>query len=79
MKQRMHEAERYNAPLIISEFGACYDTDACIREITQVMDHCEENICAGWAYNQFKEFDETAISVNHQYDMKGLFDSLGNP
>lgn len=58
MMKRMAEAEKNKAPLIISEFGGCYESNACVREITQVMDQCEENNCGGWAYYQFKQFEK---------------------
>lgn len=49
----MIDAEKIKAPLMISEFGACGDSDVCEREITQVLDQCDRGL-ASWAYWQFK-------------------------
>lgn len=38
MKIRAKEAEDLKMPLMISEFGACYNTQVCINEILQVME-----------------------------------------
>lgn len=50
MNQRQEDAKKLNIPLMITEFGACYDTATCAREIRQVMDECERTLCSGWAY-----------------------------
>ena len=54
MTKRALDAKRLNVPLMVTEFGACYNTDTCVREINQVLDQCERTNCAGWAYWQFK-------------------------
>ena len=47
---------------MITEFGACYNTQTCVREINQILDECERTLCSGWAYWQFKQFkDHTTI------------------
>ena len=46
---REKDAERLGLPLMISEFGACHDSDTCAREISQVASICDE-VLVGWAY-----------------------------
>ena len=53
MDRRVKDAKLIKAPLMISEFGACFDSDVCVREINDVMDQCDEGL-ASWAYWQFK-------------------------
>lgn len=53
MKMRAKEAESLQIPLMISEFGACYNSQVCINEILQVVELSEKNL-AHWAYWQFK-------------------------
>jgi len=33
MNVRNEDAKKLNVPFMITEFGACYDTDTCVREI----------------------------------------------
>ena len=42
MKQRVKDARANNAPLMISEFGACYNSEVCWREINQVMNEADK-------------------------------------
>lgn len=53
MKMRAREAESLQMPLMISEFGACYNSQVCINEILQVVELSDKNL-AHWAYWQFK-------------------------
>ena len=46
---RADDAKKLGLPFIVSEFGACYGSDVCAREITQVADECDK-VLAGWAY-----------------------------
>jgi hypothetical protein len=41
LEQRNIDAEGYGVPLIISEFGACLNSTACVTEIKQVTDICD--------------------------------------
>jgi aryl-phospho-beta-D-glucosidase BglC (GH1 family) len=49
---RAEDARKLGVPLIISEFGACLDSDECVREINQVAEACDDMIyhVSGWAY-----------------------------
>jgi hypothetical protein len=35
---RVNDAKKLGVPFIISEFGACLDSDTCAREIQQVTE-----------------------------------------
>jgi endoglycosylceramidase len=59
---RAQDAERYNVPLIISEFGACLNSSACVQEINAVGDVCDNHL-SGWAYWQFKNFADLTTSA----------------
>jgi len=54
---RSIDAKLLNVGLIITEFGACFDSQNCINEITSVTDACDKNL-AGWAYWMFKGFGD---------------------
>lgn len=54
---RSIDARLLNVGLIITEFGACFDSQNCINEITSVTDACDKNL-AGWAYWMFKGFGD---------------------
>ena len=55
LKQRGDDARRLETPLIISEFGACFDSESCAMEIGLVADASDKEQ-AGWAYWQFKNY-----------------------
>jgi hypothetical protein len=50
-------------PLIISEFGACFDSDVCAREIQQVADECDRVLAAGWTYWEFKIYKDITTTA----------------
>ena len=61
---------------MVTEFGACYNTPACVREIEQVMDACEDTMgCSGWAYWQFKQYQDHTTVGNQ--GMQGFYDQFG--
>lgn len=70
----MEDAKQLKTPLMISEFGACSNSTVCEREITQVLDACDQTL-SGWAYWQFKQNkDSTTVGVNFAqgfYDLDG--------
>jgi hypothetical protein len=49
MKKRADEAKKLKIPLMISEFGACYNTKVCEEEITQVVEESDKRL-THWAY-----------------------------
>lgn len=58
---RAQDAKRYGIPLFISEFGGCGEDNDGIDEINTVADVCDEHL-AGWAYWQFKNFNDPTTS-----------------
>ena len=59
---RAVDAAGLGIPLIISEFGACYGSDVCAREIGQVADECDK-VLAGWAYWEFKIYKDLTTTA----------------
>ena len=53
MAQRAKDAKAIRAPLLISEFGGCFNSEVCWREINQVMNEADKHL-ASVAYWQFK-------------------------
>ena len=49
MGKRLEDANRMRVPFLLSEFGACMNTDECVREIRQVTDVAERDKFS-WAY-----------------------------
>lgn len=62
IQTREKNAKDLGIPLIVSEFGACYGSDVCAREITQVADECDIAL-AGWAYWQFKYYKDLTTTA----------------
>lgn len=62
---RAIDAKLLNVGLIISEFGACLDSQSCVNEITSVTSACDKNL-VGWAYWMFKGFGDFTTSANLQ-------------
>ena len=47
---------------MITEFGACTSSDACVQEINAVADTCDENL-VGWAYWEFKKYYDVTTTA----------------
>ena len=62
LRRRDKDAENLGIPLLMSEFGACMDTEECAREIQQVTSACDEHL-VGWAYWQFKKFKDLTTTA----------------
>jgi len=62
IQTRAKNAKDLGIPLIVSEFGACYGSDVCAREITQVADECDIAL-SGWAYWQFKYYKDVTTTA----------------
>jgi hypothetical protein len=43
--------------MIVTEFGACMDTDRCVTELKQVTDEADK-VLTSWAYWMFKTFKD---------------------
>jgi hypothetical protein len=46
---REEDAKRMGVPMIVTEFGACINTENCAAEINSILDVCESKL-AGFAY-----------------------------
>jgi len=74
VEQRTKDADRLGVPLIISEFGACSNSEACAAEITSVADACDDYL-ASWMYWMFKGFGDFTTTGSLT---EGLYDGDGN-
>ena len=72
---RALDAERLQIPLLISEFGACFGTEECFREITQVADACDK-VMSGWAYWQFKFYQD--LTTTGALGNEGFYNNDGS-
>lgn len=70
--KRKEDAERLQVGLIISEFGACFDTEACAAEIGAVTGAADEAL-ASWAYWQYKGFGDFTTFTAALGLQEGLF------
>jgi len=59
---RRRDADELGLPLIISEFGACLTEAPCTQEIRQVTEVADNHL-AGWAYWEFKTFEDLTTSA----------------
>jgi len=64
INRRQKDAKKINVPLMIAEFGACFNSISCKNEIEAVLNSCESTICSGWAYWQFKQYKDHTSSAN---------------
>ena len=68
------QAQKLNAPLIVTEFGACSDSEACYNEILGFV-KAADNHMVSWAYWMYKPFnDHTTTAANNT---EGIFNSDG--
>lgn len=69
-------AEKLGIPLIITEFGACSDSEACYHEMKSFVEVAEEH-SVSWTYWMYKPFgDHTTTASEHT---EGIFLETGNP
>ena len=71
---RFRDAQRYNVPLIISEFGACTASMACAQEIKSVGDTCDE-YQVGWAYWEYKKYKDLTTTAGQSSE--GIYEDDG--
>ena len=60
---------------MITEFGACFDSQSCFREITQVADECDL-VLAGWAYWQLKIYKD--LTTTAKLGTEGFYNQDGS-
>ena len=62
-------------PYFLGEFGACMDTDDCVREIKQATDIADEHL-SGWSYWQFKTYKDPTTSAGDKSE--GFYNKDGS-
>ena len=68
------QAQDLNAPLIVTEFGACSASEACYYEMLGFVQPADENLVS-WAYWMYKGYhDHTTTAQN---ETEGIFNSDG--
>ena len=72
--QRDDDAKKLGIPLVVSEFGACLNSEDCFREISQVTQTCDDRL-ASWAYWEFKTFQDLTTSAGT--GSEGFYDQDG--
>jgi len=70
------QADFLGIPLIITEFGACSDTQACYNELTGFLDAADNHLTS-WIYWMYKPFGDHTTSS--KYNMEGMFYKDGTP
>jgi endoglycosylceramidase len=70
LKKNKETANNLGIPLIITEFGACSNTQACFNEITSFANAADENLLS-WAYWMYKPFNDHTTSAKQ--DEEGIF------
>ena len=76
IKKNLEDADELQVPLIISEFGACSDSEACYNEILGVVKAAEPNFVS-WAYWMYKPFGDHTTSAIALVEKEGLFNVNG--
>ena len=76
IKKNIKDADELQVPLIISEFGACSDSEACYNEILSVVKAAEPNFVS-WAYWMYKPFGDHTTSAIALVEKEGLFNANG--
>jgi endoglycosylceramidase len=73
LAKRSKDAEKLGVGLIITEFGACSSSEACMAEIDSVADACDHHL-VGWAYWMFKGFADYTTTGSYT---EGLYSQDG--
>ena len=77
--ENVNEANKYTSKhgigSIITEFGACFNTESCYNEISSLSDAADQYLTS-WAYWMYKPFNDfTTSCIDNQ---EGLFDADGS-
>lgn len=67
-------AEKFGFAALLTEFGACYNSDACAQEINSVADAADAALNS-WAYWMYKPFNDFTTTCKDQQE--GLFEADG--
>ena len=74
ISQRYVDAKRLKVALMVSEFGACSDSEACMEEILGATDVIDE-LGVSWMYWQYKGYDDITTTGS---STEGLFNKDGS-
>jgi len=70
------QADNLGIPLIITEFGACADSEACFNEMKGFLNAADTHLTS-WAYWMYKPFGDHTTSARD--NMEGIFYEDGTP
>jgi endoglycosylceramidase len=75
LKYMNNYGKEFNMSTILTEFGACKNSEACFNEITSVGDAADENLVSWtyWMYKPYKDFTTTCTE-----DAEGMFNLDGS-
>jgi endoglycosylceramidase len=75
---RSEDAEKLGVPLLITEFGACKNTDNCYEEISGATDAMDDHLVswAHWQYKGFGDFTTTGSLTEGVYNQDGTYQDL---
>ena len=75
IRDNKKQAQQLNAPLIITEFGACGGSEACYNEMLG-LELAADKYLVSWTYWMYKPFgDPTTTAANNT---EGIFEADGN-
>jgi endoglycosylceramidase len=74
LKEMSINSKNLKIPFIVTEFGACRNTESCFQEITSLAD-AADNFLGSWTYWQYKPFGDFTTSCDFE---EGIFDVEGN-
>ena len=77
IKKNIKDSKKLKVPLIISEFGACSDSESCYNEIISVVKKCGNNLIS-WAYWNYKPFGDHTTSAIQIVEKEGIFNKDGS-
>ena len=73
--KRTEDAINYGVPLMFTEFGACFASQACFEEMNNSADAFDLGL-ASWAYWQYKSFGDFTTTGG---TAEGVFNENGTP
>lgn len=77
LKKNLQDAAELNVPLIVSEFGACSDSEACYHEVAGFVKEAEPNFIS-WMYWNYKPYGDFTTSAIALVKKEGIFQEDGS-
>ena len=77
IRKNIKDSINLKVPLIISEFGACSDSESCYNEIISVVKQCSKNLIS-WAYWNYKPYGDHTTSAIQIVEKEGIFNKDGS-